>query len=148
MLSGDRTSHLNMVRTSVSTQCKAHSQPLQMLYSKPAHRDISSSLVNNKYQLYYTRPDSSVVRASPRIGKVLGSNPSLVILFHCVTSGNSNTTGAVLYEITIHHILPNNNKSCWDSLYVHQIPFPHIHHHRPIRLQLSILWNSSRWPTP
>ena len=90
LLSGDRTSHLNMVRTSVYTQCKAHSQPLQSLYSKSAHRDISSSLLYNKYQLYYTRADSSVVRASPRIGKVLGSNPRLVILFHSVTSGNSN----------------------------------------------------------
>jgi hypothetical protein len=47
VLSGDRISHFDMVRTSVSTLCKAHSQPLQSLYSLPARRDISSSLVYN-----------------------------------------------------------------------------------------------------
>ena len=38
MLSGDRISHLNMVRTSVSTSCKAHSQTLQPLSSASTQR--------------------------------------------------------------------------------------------------------------
>jgi hypothetical protein len=47
LLSGDRISHFDMVRISVSTLCKAHSQPLQSLYGLLARRDISSSLVYN-----------------------------------------------------------------------------------------------------
>ena len=40
LLSGDKTSHLNMVRTPVSTLCEAHSQILQLLYSR-RHIEIS-----------------------------------------------------------------------------------------------------------
>src|SRR6266511_443038 len=52
-----------------------------VLYSLPTHRDISSSLVYNQIPTLLLRLDSSVVRASPRIGKVLGSNPRLVNSF-------------------------------------------------------------------
>jgi len=38
VLSGDRISHFDMVRTSASICVMAHSQPLQLLYSLPTHR--------------------------------------------------------------------------------------------------------------